>query len=170
MSPQTRNFWDDFCRLANVEAEPFDIDCFGDSPAMADELLALVLSGEKRATCALERSYFLPDMPGRVPGPGDFSIILDGRNQARAVIHTHRVDIAPVEEVTGEFAFEEGEGDKSRKWWLEAHHGFFQREADALGLEYHGGLNATFERFELVYAPELGPGLMGSLSKGISKT
>ena len=57
---------------------------FGDGPELADELLQLVLSGEKTATCSSYASYRREQMPMI----GDDSIILDGRGEPACVIKT----------------------------------------------------------------------------------
>ena len=59
---------------------------FGDGPELADELLQLVLSGEKTATCSSYASYRREQMPMI----GDDSIILDGRGEPACVIKTRR--------------------------------------------------------------------------------
>ena len=57
-------------------------------------------------------------------------------------------------EVGAEFAFEEGEGDRSLAWWLEAHRAFWRREAEREGFEYSDDLDVCCERFELAWAPD----------------
>ena len=56
---------------------------FGDSPALADELLELVVNGVKTATCSTE------DEPN-TSTPGERWVVLDGRGQPRCVIEIHR--------------------------------------------------------------------------------
>ena len=80
---------------------------FGDSPALADELLALVLIGRKTATCwaAAEGDK------GVVVGKR--WIVNDGQGRSRAVIETVELERRRFEEVGEGFAFDEGEGDRS---------------------------------------------------------
>ena len=47
----------------------YAVVAFGDSPGMATELAALVISGQKRATCSLVRDY--ADVPATLPKVGD---------------------------------------------------------------------------------------------------
>ena len=48
-------FWAAFCAATGVTGRPVDVYAFGDSAAMADALVDLVLAGTKRATAgALE--------------------------------------------------------------------------------------------------------------------
>lgn len=153
MTPEQHVFWDRFCASSGVTGEPFDVDQFGDSPAMADELIALILAGEKRATCALKRWYEEGGGPGRLPRVGDLSLALDGSGAPRAVIRTTEVRVGPVSSVDAAFAHDEGEGDKSLEYWLRAHRAFFRREAAREGFEYSDDMDAVFERFTLHWVP-----------------
>ena len=57
---------------------------FGDGPALADELLDLVMNGVKTATCSTE------DEPN-TSTPGERWIVLDGRGEPACVIETTEV-------------------------------------------------------------------------------
>jgi len=115
---------------------------FGDSPEMADELLALVLSGRKTATCGALR-----DFGGAEPVPevGRRDVVLDGRGRRAAVIETISVEHKRFDQVDAEFAAAEGEGDLSYEYWREAHQAYFAR---------NGGFSTDMvlvcERFRLV--------------------
>ena len=148
MTPDQAAFWRRFRDETGLAGSPFEIDAFGDDPAMADELLQLVLIGRKRATCALARHY--GDRPAR---PGDLSLILDGKGEPACVIRTVSAEIKPVSEADAQFAWDEGEGDRSFDWWLKEHEAFWRREAEREGFEYSPALDAVFERFELAWAP-----------------
>ena len=111
---------------------------FGDSPALADELLGLVLSGVKTATCSTE------DEPN-TSTPGERWIVLDGRGHPRCVIETTEVTYRRFGEVDAAFAHEEGEGDRSLAYWREAHRRYFGR----LG-RFSEGMMLMCERFRLV--------------------
>ncbi len=87
---------------------------FGDSPALADELLDLVLKGLKTATCSTE------DEPN-TPTPGEKWIVRDGRGTPCCVIETLEVTYRRFPEVDAAFAYEEGEGDRSLAYWRSAH-------------------------------------------------
>lgn len=151
-TPEIRQFWTRFCDAHDVVLDYTVAEQFGDSSELAEELCDLILSGRKRATCSLRR-WYKPD-GSDLPRRGDLSIVLDGRNMPRCVIQTLSVSAAPIHTVTEDFAFEEGEGDRSKKYWLEVHRAFFKREAAAFGFEYSDDMVAVFERFECVWKPE----------------
>ncbi len=81
---------------------------FGDGPALADELLGLVLSGDKTATCSSYASY----RREQTPRIGDYSIVLDGRGEPACVIRTLALRLVRYDQVTAEMAAKEGEGDR----------------------------------------------------------
>ena len=111
---------------------------FGDAPEMADELLDLVLRGIKTATCSTQ------DEP-KTSVPGERWIVLDGQGAPRCVIESTEVTYRPNSEVDAKFTFEEGEGDRSLKYWREAHRDYFSRQG-----RFSEDMVLMCERFRLV--------------------
>lgn len=111
---------------------------FGDSPALADELLGLVLSGVKTATCSTE------DEPN-ISTPGERWIVRDGSGTPRCVIESLEVTYRRFGEVDASFAHDEGEGDRSLAYWRSAHRNYFGR----LG-KFSEDMTLMCERFRLV--------------------
>lgn len=138
--------WHDFIAACpeHAEAQPV-VESFGDSPEMADELLDLVLFGPKRATAG--------DAGDLIPEVGEFWIVTDGRGDARAVLQTTEARVGRLDSVDEAFAHDEGEGDRTRDWWLEAHRDYFRRVlpdiADVDALE------TVFERFAVVWPADV---------------
>lgn len=114
---------------------------FGDGPQLADELLQLVLAGEKTATCSSYVAY----QQEKVPQIGDYSVILDGRGEARCVIRTRALLLIRFCDVSAELAAKEGEGDQSLACWREGHQAFFTREGT-----FAPDMWLVFEEFERV--------------------
>jgi uncharacterized protein YhfF len=112
---------------------------FGDNPGLADELLGLVLSGAKRATCWAESQGLLSAEVGKM------MVVLDGQGVPRAVVRTVELTKRRFDEVDDAFAYDEGEGDRSLRYWREAHTQYFTR----LG-RYAPDMTLWCERFELV--------------------
>jgi uncharacterized protein YhfF len=111
---------------------------FGDGPELADELLGLVIRGIKTATCSIE------DEPN-TSTPGERWIVLDGRGEPRCVIETTEVSYRRFDEVDANFAFEEGEGDRSLDYWRKAHRAYFARQG-----KFSEDMMLMCERFRLV--------------------
>ena len=128
---------------------PDAVERFGDSAELADELLGLVLVGAKRATAgslaALEREG------APLPSAGDHWVVVDGAGDPRAVLRTTEVRVGPLSSVDAAFAWDEGEGDRTRASWLADHEAFFRRQLAALGLEFDAEMSTVFERFDVVY-------------------
>lgn len=130
---------------------------FGDSPAMADELLDLVLAGTKTATASALWDYEAEDEP--VPEPGDLSIILDGAGAPRAVIETVEVRVRPMKEVDAAFAYDEGEDDRTLASWWDAHERFFRRYLPRIGRDFDPAMPVVLERFRLRHPRLRGPSI-----------
>ncbi len=111
---------------------------FGDGPALADELLGLVLEGIKTATCSTE------DEPN-TSTTGERWVVLDGRGNPRCVIESTEISYRRYGDVDAAFAFDEGEGDRSLAHWRAAHRRYFER----LG-RFSPDMMLMCERFRLV--------------------
>ena len=131
-----------------------DVDCFGDSAEMADELIDLILQGRKRATAGSLAEY---EAEGVIlPVVGDRWIACDGRGQPRAVLLVTEVRVGPLSSVDERFAWDEGEGDRTRADWLAGHTAFFTRSHTALGIPFHPDIPVVFERFDVVHQERAG--------------
>jgi len=116
---------------------------FGDSPEMADELLAFVLAGIKTATCGALRDFG----PGKeaLPVVGRRDVVLDGQGRPAAVVETLELTYRRFNEVDEQFAHDEGEGFLTLADWRASHMDYFER---------HGGwsddMELVCERFRLI--------------------
>lgn len=127
----------------------YEVVAFGDSPRMADELAALVVDGPKRATAGLLRD-FGPDGEA-MPTVGGHVVLVDGSGEPRAVWRTTEVRVGPLDSVDEGFAWDEGEGERTRADWLRMHRDFFRAQAKAEGFEFRDDVPTVFERFEVVW-------------------
>lgn len=145
-------FWNAFLAVHGRDATPLFYEAFhfDDNERSANELAALVLSGQKRATAALFWTHELTGKP--LPEAGSLSVVTDWRGDPKCVIETTRVDIVAFEDVDEEFAATEGEGDRSLLYWRDVHWAYFSRECQSLGKEPSPGMPIVCERFEVVYA------------------
>jgi uncharacterized protein YhfF len=57
----------------------------------------------------------------------------------------------PLISVDERFAWDEGEGDRTRDWWLAAHRRYFGRQAARVGFDLQDDVATVFERFEVVW-------------------
>lgn len=130
--------------MTDLPAEYRECDAwaFGDSPALAGELLELVLRGLKTGTCSAREAYKSGDEVAR---PGNVEVLLDGYGKPRAAIRIVSVETRAFDEVDAEFAASEGEGDLSLEYWRSEHEKFFRRA----GL-FRPDMPLVCERFEVI--------------------
>ncbi len=115
MTPE--QLWKEFVeKFPSYKGKSYDIFTFGDKP---DELLQLVISGEKTATSCIYRG-------GNTNQAGDISIILDSTGNAQAIIEDTKVSVVPFNNVDADFARKEGEGDKTLATWRKIHKAYWK--------------------------------------------
>jgi uncharacterized protein YhfF len=128
------------------------VDHFGDSATMADELIELVLVGQKCATAALEQVFLDEGEP--LPRLGSHWVACDGAGRPRAVVRSVDLRLGPIDSVDDAFAWDEGEGDRTRDDWLSGHERYWRRAAAAAGTHWDPASTVVFERFRVVWPPE----------------
>lgn len=126
------------------------IDCFHFelSEKLANELLALVLSGTKQATASSLLAYEIEG--SRIPQIGDYSIVTDWEGNPRCVIETTAVTILPFNEITFDICKREGEDDTLESW-QKGHRRFFTEDGKELGYEFSENMPVIFEDFKVVF-------------------
>lgn len=122
---------------------------FGDSAELAEELGRLVLHGPKRATAGLVHEFEVSQEP--LPQVGDRCAVLGGDGRPLAIVRTTDVRVGPLSSVDDRFAWDEGEGERTRASWLAAHTRFFIGQCAAMGVRFSDDIGVVFERFELVW-------------------
>lgn len=121
---------------------------FGTGPAQADELLAFVTRGTKRATVGAALEFEALDDP--LPAIGQLWGLLDGAGEPRHVAETVDLRAGQLEDVTPAFAWDEGEDDRTLEAWWDGHRTW----ASQLGLPDAEPFDVIFERFRIVW-PEV---------------
>lgn len=124
---------------------------FGIGDAMADQLIGLVQTGRKTATCSALALYGEGE---KIPEAGDISMILYGNGMPGCIIETVEVREKTFCEISDEEARLEGEGDLSLKYWQDGHRYFFGLEFAEAGLEFTENITVLFERFKVIYNKE----------------
>lgn len=124
---------------------------FGATAAHADELLSLVIAGIKTATASSVWDYEHSGEP--LPLEGEYSILLDGGGEPRAVIVTTQLETVAFDEVTAEHAAAEGEGDLTLAAWRDIHERFWTHHSEN-PRGFAPDMPVLCERFELVAIEE----------------
>ncbi|TQR20127.1 ASCH domain-containing protein [Psychrobacillus vulpis] len=144
MNEQAQKYWDTFW-LGKAKPQNVSAWQFGASP---DELAQLVIDGVKSATCSGHIFYELEKEP--LPKVEDYSVILNSQDEPVCIIRTSEVTITPMNKVSEEFAYAEGEGDRSYEYWKKVHVQFFTNALKEVGLVFSEEMDLVCERFELI--------------------
>lgn len=134
-------------RAVNPEAgEDYEAWAYGADP---DGLAELTRAGVKTATASAAVWYERGEEP--LPRAGEYSVILNSREEAVCVIRTTRVYTVPFDHVSDEHAFKEGEGDRTLAYWRKVHEDFFRAELSQAGLEFSRSMSVVCEEVEVVF-------------------
>jgi len=123
---------------------------FGSSKEMAAELGDLVRHGVKTATCSLLWEYELSG--DSLPQVGELSIITDWDGHPLCIIEALEVELRAFKDVDEQFAYDEGEGDRSLASWRDDHWRYFSQICNSLGRKPDGSMLLVCERFYLVFS------------------
>ena len=138
--------WNLFVKKTGTKHTEYDAWQFGDSP---DELLRLVLTGQKTATSSL---FDLYELEGEeLPKVGEYSVILNSNDEATCIIKNTAVNVIPFSAVRSKHAFKEGEGDRSLLYWKSVHRRFFSDELRTINRTFTEDLLVVLEEFEVVF-------------------
>lgn len=138
--------WQEFKKIQGIKENNYKIWSFS---SKNDELLNLVLNGEKRATTSLFCFYEYEKEP--LPQKDEYNIITNPQGVLKYIVKTTDVIVLPFDKITEEYAQKEGEGDKTLKYWKEEHREFFTKSLAEINLSFDDRMEVVYEEFELVY-------------------
>jgi uncharacterized protein YhfF len=128
--------------LGHAIPTPKDVFSFGGANAkLSDELLGLAIQGKKTATT----SWPVPDP--LYWGPGDYSVVLNGKGGPSAVMRTVSFVQCKFKDVAEDFALAEAEGDYEE--YRRGHIWFYGQLEN--GHEFGDESLVLCERFEIVF-------------------
>ena len=108
MTDWVDHYWREFLATlpkdAPAQRAVYVAEPFGDNPALADELGALVLEGKKTATCSSLWEWQAEGKP--ITEVGAFWIVLDGHDAPMCIAETIEVTVRRFDEVDEAFAYE----------------------------------------------------------------
>ena len=144
--------WDAYAAAYPEQAaadSQYNVETFGDSPQLADELLALVLDGRKTATSSLVAEYV--DGGDQLPRIGIHWIVCDSAGVPRAVLRTTELRLGTFRDADEAFARDEGEDDLSLESWRREHRKYWERTSAVRGGSWSESDELVFERFKVVW-------------------
>lgn len=151
--PKIETYWNEFLATQPPDSpyhgKTYVAEAFGDHPQLADELGALIVNGIKTGTCSALWEWEAEGNP--IPEVGLISIVLNGVGEPICIIETTEVTQRRFNEVDEDFAYSEGEGDRTLQYWREAHTRFFSRVLAKLGRNFSEDMPLICERFKVIY-------------------
>ena len=144
-----QDMWAAYQAVNPAAGEEYEAWAYGADP---DTLAELTRTGVKTATASAGPLYGLEGEP--LPRAGEYSVILDSREEAVCVIRTTRVYTVPFDQVSAEQAFREGEGGRTLDYWRKVHEDFFRKELSEAGLAFSPSMPVVCEEFEVVFELE----------------
>jgi uncharacterized protein YhfF len=151
MSKSAEQFWAKFLD-ANPHIDPttpYQVWYFSNTSQSARELAGLVLAGKKTATASLQAVNEAE--PEKAPIENGYSVVTDFEGEPLCVIQTTEIRHTPFNDVDAQFAFDEGEGDRTLEDWRKTHWAYFAREAPQFGVNFGSTSMICCERFRLLY-------------------
>ena len=143
-------FWKEFLLHRGLDPQTTYFECFHFdlTEQAANELLHLVLIGQKRATASSLLAFEANGQP--IPKVGDYSIVTDWDGNPRCVIETTSVRVLPFCDMTYDICKLEGEDDTLESW-QQGHRRFFTADGANLGYSFSEEMPVVFEEFKVVY-------------------
>lgn len=126
-------------------AEPLSY-YYGDNKTVADECAELVVKNIKKATTS--SLWWFQKYNEPLPKVGDLAIVTNWAGEAKAVVKTTKVEIVKFKDVGSEYAFTEGEGDKSLTYWRKVHWEYYANEMRPFGESPEDDMELVCEYFE----------------------
>lgn len=144
-------FWKEFLLKTNREEDTKYIECFHFelTEKLANELLRLVLIGQKEATSSSLLAY--KNEEDKIPKAGDLSIVTDWDGNPKCVIETIKVNVIPFKDITYDICKREGE-DRHLESWRKGHATFFSSEGKELGYTFTEDMPVIFEEFKMIFS------------------
>ena len=153
LADQPALFWTMYLDSLPADSElrrrRYIVEPFGDSPALADDLGALILQGVKTATCTSLWELQVHNEP--IPEVGLLTLVVGGKGEPLCVIETTEAALRSYKEVDAAFAFDEGEDDRALESWRVAHWRYFTRTLAAIGREPTWDMPLICERLRVIY-------------------
>ncbi|NQY54750.1 MAG: ASCH domain-containing protein [Campylobacteraceae bacterium] len=133
--------------------QSFSADYFCGDEHNANLCADLICIGQKTATCSLKYSY--ESCNENIPIIGHLQVVLDWSGKPVCIIEIESVEECKYSNVSEDFAYLEGEGDRSLKWWKKSHWDFFTQECKEVNIEPSEDMILILEKFKVIYKSEI---------------
>ena len=150
-----KELWAEFCSKKNIDINtPYEAWAFGGATeADTDRLAQLVLNGKKFGTASSYDEYVMENVLDEIPKPGDYSVILNSKDEAVCVIRDYDMYVRAFGDVPPFHAYAEGEGDRSLKYWRDVHTSVFKDCLNETDKPFTQESRVVCEKFSVEYFP-----------------
>ena len=129
--------------------QSFSADYFCADEYNANLCAELILKGQKTATCSMRVWY---ESEGEtMPVVGHLMVVTNWDGAPVCIIEIDSVEECKYSDVSADFAYLEGQGDRSLEWWRKVHWDFFVQECEELNIEPSEDMMLVLEKFHVVY-------------------
>ena len=122
---------------------------FCDNKKDADACAELVVKGIKQATST--SLWWYNQNKAALPIAGDLAIVTNWEGEAKAIIKCTKVDQVPFNKITADYAYIEGEGDRSLAYWQQVHWDYYTREMEPYGAKPAQDMIIICEQFMTIW-------------------
>lgn len=150
---EIEQYWQLYIKTLPDDAEAdatYFVEQFGDTAELANDLGQLVLDGVKVATCSSLWEWEAEQADPH-EAMGTKTIILNSEGTPLCIIETTEIKIRPFNAVDAQFAYDEGEDDRTLDSWRREHWAYFSRVLPNIGKSPSSDMPLVCERFQMVY-------------------
>ena len=122
---------------------------FGDSAEFSNILIALILSGEKTGTFALQSEF--ADDPGAAPAAGDYFVVTRFDGVPALLYRVTYVETLPFEQIGHDHVQVEGPNARTVDVWRKIHWGYWANILKRQGVAMTPQTPVIFQRFQLLF-------------------
>lgn len=115
----------------------------------ADECAELVVKKIKQATSP--SVWWFKKNNESFPKVGELAIVTNWDGEPKAIIRTVKIEIAKFKDITKEYAYIEGEGDKSLEYWKKVHWAYYENEMKEFNELPSEDMEIVCEYFETIW-------------------
>ncbi|MDG2242499.1 MAG: ASCH domain-containing protein [Rhodospirillaceae bacterium] len=148
-SENTDAFWD----AAKASGVPLGDDYWvrriGANKATVDNILKLILSGEKCGTFGLK--HLLDRQSGPGPVLDRYAVVIDMDGESHAIVKTTKLTPMAYQDITEEQLTIEGSGARTLERWQDIHWPYWTNRLKPHGIEPSQDMIVMVEHFDLIY-------------------
>jgi uncharacterized protein YhfF len=150
MRNDIESFWQAARRaVPSLPASGYKVRTFGRSADMSEVLIALIASGQKTGTFALEEEYRRE--PGLRPSVGDHFVVTAFEGQPALVYRITEVETVPFGGIGPAHVAVEGPNARQVEIWRQIHWPYWGGILREWGQEPSEDMPVVFQKFELLY-------------------